>query len=42
MGEKKLNYPVSIDPSKLEITISFDVVKHIFQDVREYLKKPDE
>lgn len=40
MGERNLNYPVSVDLNKLEATISFDVCKHLYQDAREYLNKP--
>lgn len=37
MGERKLNYPLSFNPEKLEATFSFDVVKHLYIDIRDYL-----
>jgi hypothetical protein len=39
MGERALNYPISVDLSKLEVTFSFNVMKHIYQDIRDHVKK---
>jgi hypothetical protein len=40
MGEKNLKYPISVDPQKFEATVSFDVFRHLYEDIRDYAKKP--